>query len=644
MSVKTVNSETPESGDEPYSRPLHMSKVLVESIRLGNTTVTSIFNIALNLIKRNKIHPTPLELQQLEYILVEMTSHEGFEHTPLTNLLIKLHSRRNVIPTSLEQQQIEFIRRRRVLDDIELKILDGTSKIYDNQRISAAKINAELMHPTTLFVLLVALTQSGKTGTMSALIKQYLLDPNNFTPVNHIIVLTGLSDKDWRLQTENRTADGIRVLHRNDLNDKFAEELSQMRNVLLIFDEIHIACKDTQTLSKLFAKAGLHNLDTLLERDIKCVEFCATPDGALYNLSNKFWKNHTKIIKGEPGLGYTSIFDLLDEGRVLESKDLRGFDDDYLTTYNKRWYPNHSAENTKKETLQHIQEIKTKINSFDSYRYHLFRIHGGDTQVNVNLSYIFGTDDYNYLEYNQRGDITDLNEVLSTPPEKHTFILIKEKLRCAVTLVKRHLGILYERYSLNPSDSVNNQGFPGRNTGYDVNKDSIVYTNVSSILRYRELWNSDFLDTSIPWVSSSTYRKNRKTCGKETFNHPKLFVANYIDDRKERYIVFTNFSDIVKDFHSYFIPNTLPSNVRGPNKRKLITSDLSLHKGFYDAAIKKNTKVWSENEMKPSTWVGVTNNNYRLYPCYTDINDINTLKWYLISKNLKPEISQEFVN
>ena len=58
--------------------------------------------------------------------------------------------------------------------------------------------------------------------------------------------------------------------------------------------------------------------------------------------------------------------------------------------------------------------------------------------------------------------------------------------------------------------------------------------------------------------------------------------------------------------------------------------------------IRKICKVWSENEMKPSTWVGVTNNKYRLYPCYTDINDINTLKWYLISKNLKPEISKTF--
>ena len=32
----------------------------------------------------------------------------------------------------------------------------------------------------------------------------------------------------------------------------------------------------------------------------------------------------------------------------------------------------------------------------------------------------------------------------------------------------------------------------------------------------------------------------------------------------------TDFSDIVTDFHSHFIPNSLPNNVRGPKKRKPI--------------------------------------------------------------------------
>ena len=89
MSVEFMNLETPESGTEPDSRPLNMSKAIVESIR-SNTSLTSILDIAKDLIRTSNIHPTPFELEKLEYILVEMISHKDFEHTPLTNLLITI--------------------------------------------------------------------------------------------------------------------------------------------------------------------------------------------------------------------------------------------------------------------------------------------------------------------------------------------------------------------------------------------------------------------------------------------------------------------------------------------------------------------------------------------------------------------------
>ena len=549
--------------------------------------------------------------------------------------------RRIVTPTPLEKQEIERLRRRRVLDDIALKVLDGSSVIHDNQRLSAARICAELVSLQTLFVLLVAQTQSGKTGTMVALIKQYLLHQDNYTPVKNIIVITGLSSIDWWRQTRERIPDGIRVLHRNKLNDDFAEELSQMRNVLIIFDEVHIACKKTQTLTKLFHKAGFHSVESLLERDIKCVEFCATPDGVLYNLSNKSWGKHTKIIKSDPGVGYTSIFDLYDQGRVYQSEDLCGFDVEYPK--NNNTFPTISLDRIKKETIEHIEQLKQQINNFNSCKYHLFRIPGGDLQINSNLRHIFGSDNYSYLTYDQQSDISDLNEVLSKEPKRHTFILIKEKLRCAVTLTKTYLGILYERFALNPSDSVNIQGFAGRITGYDTNSDSIIYTNISSILQYRQQWETDFKDNTISWISNTTYfnKRHNITIGKQTFNHATLFMQNISDSRKERYMVFNNFSELRNDFRNHF--NNLPENVRGPQKRKVITSDLSTHKGFYDAKIKGTRKVWSENEIIiPSTWRGAANNVYWMYPCYTDVNNIDTLKWYLISKELKPELSEIF--
>jgi hypothetical protein len=47
-----------------------------------------------------------------------------------------------------------------------------------------------------------------------------------------------------------------------------------------------------------------------------------------------------------------------------------------------------------------------------------------------------------------------INKTLSTKPEKHTVIFILEMFRCAKPLVKKHLGVCYERYTNYIDDSV----------------------------------------------------------------------------------------------------------------------------------------------------------------------------------------------
>ena len=545
------------------------------------------------------------------------------------------NSRRIVTPTPLEEQEIERLKRRRVLDDIELNVLNKSSVIFDNQRLAAARICAELVSATTFFVLLVALTQSGKTGTMVGLIKQFLLTYNNYTPVQNIIVITGLSSREWKTQTTERIPDGIRVLHRNDLNNELADELKQAKNVLIIIDEVNIACQARQTLEILFKRAGFQNIKELTERDIKIVEVSATPDGVLYNLSNSSWLQHTKIIKSEPGIGYTGVKELLEQNRIFQFEDLKGV----IKGSNK----------IRKSTIDHIKKLKNIIDNFTSPRYHLIRIPGGDTVINSNLHYVFGDQNYEYLRYDQQSNCDDLQHLLITVPMKHTFVLIKEKLRCAVTLAKLYLGILHERYVGSPSDSTIIQGFAGRICGYDTNNDSIIFTNKPSIERYIAAWNSDFKDHAIAWRSKTTYfsRIDNKTVGRRTFNHHGLFIKSGIDERKERYIVFTNFSDLRNNFRNSFI--RVPDKFTRLNVRKpIIDQDVCLtipqhHIGFYSATIKKTKKVWGEQEIKdPTTWKGASNNGYWVYPCYTDVNNVETLNWYLISKCLKPELSEIF--
>ena len=62
------------------------------------------------------------------------------------------------------------------------------------------------------------MTQTGKTGCMTALIQHYILSYN--IPIDNIYIITGLSDKEWKKDTKNRMPDSIsaRVFHRANLS------------------------------------------------------------------------------------------------------------------------------------------------------------------------------------------------------------------------------------------------------------------------------------------------------------------------------------------------------------------------------------------------------------------------------------------
>jgi len=61
-----------------------------------------------------------------------------------------------------------------VLLEIDNKKLKGESIIYDNQEECSLSIVSNLHNKKLINIMIVALTQSGKTGTMSGLIKIYL--------------------------------------------------------------------------------------------------------------------------------------------------------------------------------------------------------------------------------------------------------------------------------------------------------------------------------------------------------------------------------------------------------------------------------------------------------------------------------------
>ncbi len=515
----------------------------------------------------------------------------------------------------IKEQMIMKNSKNIVLLQIDNKKLKGESVIYDNQEECSLSIVSNLHNKKFINIMVIALTQSGKTGTMSGLIKNYLNDTTNLIPIENIYIITGLSSRDWVDQTKDRMPESIqeRVYHRDHLTNKFVDDIKNKKNLLVIIDEIQIAAKENQTLYKAFSEAGFYNKKNLLKNDIKIIEFTATPDGTIYDLMN--WGENALKIKMEPGQGYISCFHLKNTGRLFQYKD--------LCCYNK-----NTGEINNSLVYDNINELKAKIDSYEEPKYHIIRTPNGfksELVINNLKKYIHGN--IICLTYDRESDIENINKILEIEPNQQTFILIKEKLRCAITLNKKYLGILYERYTKSPDDTVIIQGLVGRMTGYDTNDDSICFTNLQSIDKYRILWNSNFEDKTIKWNSKTTKRKNQLLHSTGTYNNPSLIdgmsVSSEDSNEEDDPTIkkFTNFNAVKK-----YVKQEL-GNKRGPNNpSKNINSN-----GFYECNVRGIKKVWSIDDMYRERRCNIKNGaGYGFRYCYENINDKSTLEFWII--------------
>ena len=214
----------------------------------------------------------------------------------------------------------------------------------------------------------------------------------------------------------------------------------------------------------------------------------------------------------------------------------------------------------------------------------------------------------------------NINDIIHNKPTKHTIIFIKEKLRCAKTLHKEHLGISYERFTHKIDDTVIIQGLLGRLTGYHNNDECIIFTNIPTILKYEKLWNSNF-NKSNEWRSKTTKTLNGNTISNKTFNGDIIGITNYKNELPERTPnIYKSKSqhECIKFVKKYF------KTSRGP--KLLIPNE----DDYFESTIKSIKKIWSSNEILSTIKSGLTSNYYRYYASYTDPTDKSTLEFWIV--------------
>ena len=303
--------------------------------------------------------------------------------------------------------------------------------LFDNQASFGQRIANRFIDRSIHTILAVAPTQSGKTGSMLAAIKYFLESDSLSLPFHNIFVITGHSSTEWTQQTKERFPFQFRdnIFHRNQLSS-FVKKVSGLSNVLIFIDESHIAARKHQSVQAALRDAGISE-QALFDNDIKIVLVTATP-----SLCIKHYLIHDTLSMDVPD-NYRSVQSLVDDGLVFTAKDL-----------------------SLPSSISNVQELYSILSY--SPKYHIIRTpraKGFHSTID-NFVSVFGVDDFDFIL-----SPTDF-DFLSSIPIKHTFVFIIDRLRCAKTIHKDHIGFLYERSPKVVNSDTVIQGLLGRATGF----------------------------------------------------------------------------------------------------------------------------------------------------------------------------------
>lgn len=299
--------------------------------------------------------------------------------------------------------------------------------LFDNQQRFGRKI-IDAFDDDTHSVLAFAHTQCGKTGSILAAIHLSKI------PLDHIFIITGLSSVDWLVQTKKRIPIH-NIFHRNTIHH-FIKAISTLSHYLVFIDECHIAFKHGQTI---------RNILPILHHSAKTVYVSATPDMHFFKPNNVIRDGFSiRVMNDHPS--YRSIQYFKDNLLLLQCKSLINSD-----------------------ALDNIKEIIPLLSSIP--KFHIIRTsHTAAHEGTIHNFKISFPKSFRFISMP-----LDIVSLLSSPPSVHTFIFIKDTIRCAITIPKLFIGIVYDRFVWKPSKASVIQGLAGRCTGFH-STDIIIFS------------------------------------------------------------------------------------------------------------------------------------------------------------------------
>jgi hypothetical protein len=392
----------------------------------------------------------------------------------------------------------------------------GKLLIYDNQKEVGLDIVHSFLEDNVYLAILIAEMQVGKTG--ACLATAYYMcthpDDNKVIDKNNVVIITGLSDTDWKEQTQISMISSFKenVFHRGNFkNQKMLEKLKYGNNMLIIIDESHIATQISQQMSLLLKETDILNIDNLQQRNIKILQISATPSATLQDALE--WGSFSKVFKLQPSIKYIGFQKLKYANKIHDALDLSKY--------------------------ENVVSIGNYISSeYNTPKYHIIRIKGSNN-IEKNISRLCMIRGWDMINHNSQ-ERWNADE-LETQPTKHTFILIKDFWRASKRLCDTHIGVVHENFVKKADANTAAQGLAGRCCGNNKQKPGkgtpTIFCNLKAIDQYINWINANGNYKAVQEYSSRDINVSKgKIKTLPTLNHHSNVSGLEVLDIKEESI------------------------------------------------------------------------------------------------------------
>ena len=398
--------------------------------------------------------------------------------------------------------------------------------IYDNQKEDANIICNKFYESQIRVISIVKRTKVGMDGLMIQLAKNITTHPDDNFALhrNNIFFITAMSNISWENDMKDKMPSCFKdnVYHHGKLQN-LKNKLKNIKNAIIINDEIDSGDKEDQKLHLLLKESGILDITYMEKNNIRVVFVSATMINELHDLykwGNKHYTHYMTI--PENYIGHKEFLEL---GIIQE------------------YYPINNNESAEKW----IQEDILSNYGLD-YRIHIVR-----TDLK-NKDFIFNACIKNNIDFkNHTSNDRISNEELSylfNNISNHLVIAVKGFYRRANLIPnewKKKIGATHERYVNKFDTNVQIQGLPGRMSGYwkleilSGHKTGPHRTSVDAINEYEEFYKNPFGKIKYSTTSS-----------KKLFVNPihikNLEIINQIDTTNKRVPIVIdglNESDII---------------------------------------------------------------------------------------------------